>query len=395
MTISTVPIKKIKKEIRKAMELLSNRENVELEEGDYPEVEVKQGEGSYYSLRDRTIYISPRDIGNGITYFEETSHALRDLILRRKGIEFTGQDVQVHEFLGRAGETLGREISKGTDLEHLFEGYEARDTNSPGFKKRWINRLGLIRDLKGYLRERKRKIAKGREHVSQLISESYHQIQDLFQDYGAGEISEENLKEETENVKQKYLRGMREYSENPNESLGLLDLKQVKSFEDMFDYLGEVFDISKDMPDKEKRDALSRSNEFLSEMYHPEKIRFDVSDIEEIEAENRAEEVRHSFRSHKNPYSYAQQYSSNELPVGLYSMGDEEIRRRFFHKKKSLEEVLEALFIVMGFLSLIYTLNNLRLTGFVVGGLRESGYLIIVFAFSLIALIYLNLKIRK
>lgn len=77
------------------------------------------------------IVIVDKDIGKGNAYFEEVSHSLRVRLnpslrnfVRKRFPRLMSHDYEVGEFFGRLGIRIGMELMKGTELEHLFDGYE-------------------------------------------------------------------------------------------------------------------------------------------------------------------------------------------------------------------------------------------------------------------------------
>ncbi|MBI2629527.1 hypothetical protein HYW76_00330 [Candidatus Pacearchaeota archaeon] len=393
MSIEAVPKKRVEKDVIEAFKLLAESEGIKINNSDFPVVEVREGKYSYYDLTKRSIFIRPLDIGSGTTYFEEAGHALRDVVQRRKGVDYLKQDRKVHEFLGRAAESIGRDLSSGTEMMGLFS-EKPRDMDDPRIKKKLLNRLRGIRDVKDLLRERRDRLAKGRSYALNLLKENYLNLQDAYKSFRSGKINEQEFISEMHRLEQESRKGARKLSGNEEMSVSPFDENEIKGYLSLYEYLGEVLGITRNAKDEEKRKIIDGAMKFVDELYNPKKIKFDLDDPRVLDVEFQIGEIHDSHEVHRKPYLYAQQYAPSELK-GAYSLSDSEIRDRFFHKRKSgLEKAVETLFFVLFPLVFVYLLK-LRLTGFVSGVKLVKLDLFLLIFLIIISILYLKFRTRK
>ena len=143
--------KQVRSEVHQVFCMLAEAYGIKISEKDLPDVYVEPVANSKY-LSNNTIIISFEDVGYGPVYFEEASHALRELKTWRTipGLIthlVSSLDPSVHEFYGRAGETLGRELVKGTELEYLFKDAPERDILSKDARKKQADSLRKFRKI--------------------------------------------------------------------------------------------------------------------------------------------------------------------------------------------------------------------------------------------------------
>jgi hypothetical protein len=85
--------------------------------------QAEPGTGGSYNLKSNILNIDPSQVGDGTCYFEEVAHYLRHQLVEMDDV---GAGPDVEEFLGRLGEDIGRNLTKGTELEYLFESHPPR-----------------------------------------------------------------------------------------------------------------------------------------------------------------------------------------------------------------------------------------------------------------------------
>ncbi len=95
-----------------------------------PQLETSNSRTSAYNLSKNTLLIDSSNFGEGVAYFEEISHLFRENIMPSDGKEL---DNRVQEFFGRLGEEIGKELTKGTEFEYLFQNYKPREFSNPQF----------------------------------------------------------------------------------------------------------------------------------------------------------------------------------------------------------------------------------------------------------------------
>jgi len=107
------------------IDTLASHLGVEVKER--PKIVASDIETSYHRPETNEIGIHASHKGDGITYFEEAAHYLRDQMYSEKE---DGASTAMDEFFGRLGESIGRKI---VDKEHarLFKGKKERKSSDP------------------------------------------------------------------------------------------------------------------------------------------------------------------------------------------------------------------------------------------------------------------------
>jgi hypothetical protein len=388
---------KVEKDVHSAMKILAENQGVKLTSKDYPKVIVSKKDTSSYNPKEKSITIIPRHIGDGITYFEEASHALRDLTQERNGVPYDYQDDRVQEFIGRAGETFGRNLTKGTDLEYLFRNTSPRDMNNPKTKELWLNNLLKIKEDKKQLRGLKKELDETRSLLKKEIGPNYSELNNLLYDYQKGDISFDEFYEECSNLRDQYIerkkkltdKGLRVYKTD-KEELGVSGAD--------YRFLMNSLRNIKGLPETEREKELDTIVNSIKEHYNygPYSLKFEDKDLSFISTNLDVLLRQDSHLVHRKPYLYAQQYSPEELK-GIYDKSDKDIKKEFFKRKQSsLEKTVSASLIILMPVLIMQLVLNMRLTGLVLGinPVGTSIFGIIIF-FMLILLVYFEVRFRR
>jgi hypothetical protein len=389
-----------KEEVRKAFKLLADSFKIPITEGDYPLVDLSNDGGNYYQPGNRTIYLDHGPL-KGSTLFEETSHALRDLVQRRAGISPESQDKQVQEFYGRAGETIGRYLADGAGLSYTFFDDPARDMNDPELKKRWISRLLGLRKSRNSLRAIQTNNRIVKDGLREMTAANYDELSKVFVDLRERKIDVLEFQERLRGLESNYRSGVSSLAKaNPN-SIYPIDLTEVNHYLSKYGYLKDALGIALSASgDEEKRKLIERGIAFIVEGHNPKSFQFDIDDPGISETGNKTDLGIFSHFSHRKPYLYAQQYSAEELMASgdFYSLSDKEVKQRFFRKKVSpLEQRVGVLTGFFFFFSLIFFLDQIKMTGFAVALSEEVNFVLgsvlgLIFVFFLVTFFAIKLS---
>lgn len=179
-----------------AFELLAKSQGIKLKERDYPIVTSEESEVPevpYYNLKKRIINIPVKSQDYAAAYFEEASHALRDLVQKKRLVyrlfHHLDSDLQVHEFYGRIGWTLGRDLSKGTEFETLFEKEKDMDLLDRDWRNSRAASLRLLKNSRNIVRELQKKDEAGRNYFKDAIEQNHDVLTDLFNDWNSKRVS--------------------------------------------------------------------------------------------------------------------------------------------------------------------------------------------------------------
>lgn len=395
---------RVQRDIHQAYKMLAHATGVSFDEDDLPPVRVSDDKTSYYTGLSGEIVISRKHIGSGVAYFEEASHALRDSVMRRKGLSFDKQDSQVHEFYGRIGETLGRYLSRGTSLEEYFSGEDekSRDLNDRETRHKWAVKLNKIRNLKNEVRNYKSAVKKSRDYLLKVTKENYEQLEKLFRDFEKKRIGSEEFSERAAELARSYQRAIVGVSQQTGFNLRKSDLEEANAYYLKYDSLINIGRL-KDVSEEDKREFILSRIKTLREVNPYERISMttNLDDPVFSDAYLTSMMEEHSHFVHRKPYQYAQQYSAEELLKikDLYGLPDREVRKRFFKRKPSdLERKVETLFFIILSVFLAWAFGTFSFTGYSVVPfyLQASvgSFLGILFFFFLIAWIYFKVERR-
>lgn len=338
---------KVKRDVKTALLMLAKAAGVPLRKREMPEVEVGDFETSSYDPIERKIGIVYSDIGDGISYFEEVSHALRDIVQRRKGIPSAEQNDKVQECYGRIGETLGRELTKGTELAYLFQ-KAPRDVTTGEFKKKWLEGLQKMRAEKRKAREvlgKEREIKEKKEYLRTITANNYDALKQEIAGFTSGKINEKELREGLSRNAKTYINSIKALGKISSENA-----KGVKGYLETYSHLNTLLNIAAEKSDKEKRRVIKGTSKTLQKCYKAYSRYFSTEQMEFTKLIGAAEKyVQKTQTRHRRAYLYGQQYSAQELEgvKGLYDLNDEEAKKVFFHKEdpykspKELEKRVE------------------------------------------------------
>jgi hypothetical protein len=387
----------VERDVRESFKLLADSQGIKLKESDYPNVKIDpNAKNSRYTFKNKSIIIRPDEIATGDTYFEEASHALRDLVQERKGVSGEYQDRKIHEFVGRGGETLGRELVKGTDLEYLFKDHSPRDMTNPKTKKKWLDNLLKIRKDKNLVKRMKKESGEPRALLRKGIESNYSELNNILYDYQGGKLDFDEFYKKCSHL-------LNDYKEKVNNNLDIIGLyepdgKNIITSNSDYTFLVRSLKKIKDLPEIKREKELDEIVNNIKEHYNygASSLKFDSEDLVLMNAEQDIAKREKSHFVHRKPYLYAQQYSPEELK-GIYEKSDSEIKKEFFKRKQpTLEKAVSASLIILMPVLIMQLVLNMRLTGFVLGinpvGTSILG--IIVF-FMLITLIYFEVRFRR
>jgi hypothetical protein len=354
-------------EVRKAFKLLADSYGIPLKEEDYPSVATSSEGFNYYNPPNRTIYLTPERL-LGSTLFEETSHALRDLLQRRRGIASEKQDKQVQEFYGRAGETLGRYLADDAGLAYTFVEDPVRDMDNPETKERWLKRLLNLKKHKNSVRAIKTRNKLARQELGRITGDNYAALTKLFVDFQQARASSKEFQDRLGRLERDYRTQVSSVSKKIPEAISPIDLTQVKSYLGKYNYLRGALDIANGATsEEERRKLIERGIKFITETHNPRSFQFDIEFARIQNVALKTELGLFSHFTHRKPYKYAQQYSAQDLLSleDFYALSDEEVRRRFFRRKeKPLEARVVALILIFSSLFFLLTLYRIKMTGF-------------------------------
>ncbi|MBP7708336.1 hypothetical protein KA107_01515 [Candidatus Pacearchaeota archaeon] len=369
---------RVKENVQRAFRILAEAYGVPLNKEDVPPVFIENSSTPFYDPINNRIVIPPESVGDGIAYFEEASHALRDLAWRRAGlpnklVDLSNRpDMYVQEFYGRAGETLGRALTRGTDMEGLFEGLPERDLTSPQTRKKWAGRLRGLREKKGKVKRIASQNELARNYLRDLTAENYTGVVSTLQSYLAGKMEFDELQRSISSLEEDYRQGLSTKRKEPL-LVTELDMVGAKAYLDNFKYLSEVIGLSKDSDNREQ--YLARALDYLRENRNSSLFEFNVAHPSILISDLSIQSGIIQHQTHSKPYQFAQQYSSDELLAikNFYGLSDRKARSIFFRKKdkpSTTKSDLESRvgFLAFGFL-FIYSLISfleVKVTGFAV-----------------------------
>jgi len=396
---------KVKREVLRAYQLLADAAGVELGREDYPDVRVKSEKTSYWSPTEREIVIAPHDVNDGIAYFEEASHALRDLVMARKGIPYQKIDQRVQEFYGRIGETLGRDLVKGTELEYLFSNSAPRDRTV--LKDLDLMQLQHLRQKSDFYRKRAKIVREGKEGLVGAVKTNFEELDKAFKKFEAGDLSSEQFREEVYQAGVDFgnrLKGIKGGYDSVASGF-------CKSWSGEYGYLGQILNIWEGSPETNARNGIIKAIGQVRERFYrldkesPDLVEGD--DIDVFKEKLRIEREKHRIDVHRRAYTFAQQYSAEQLREirDLYALGDEDVKKKFFRKVGQtdrvggLEKAVAAAFYIISPIFIAYLILNLKLTGAVIGlGNLNSSFgwgLGIIFFLIVLILAWIRLRKRK
>jgi len=401
---------RVKRRALLALELLAKEQGIKLKPGEIPQVEIKDGkdprETSSYDFEKNVIYIAQKHEDSPIAYFEESSHALRELMLRRKilyrlfpKLKDKATDHQVDEFYGRIGETIGREVAGGTEFEELFRNTPPRDMKDPETRKRWAERLRMHRkSIRGY-RDLQRQVDGTRTNIRSALEDNYRRYKIDSEAYRNREIDEAELK------KRVTLYGQRVVSSIPQTGkVSKQDPQDIERYLFHIDSLIKTLTIGERNKGDEKIRQLIETalKDDLPKYLDPQNYLDDAA----IEFAATKHEVGiYTHMTHKAPYEIAQQYTAGELEQipNLYSLSNSKARDRLFKRREEprskLEKSLNILIIIAtGLLAFMFMPKSF--TGFSVldnNGLNSQieFVLTIILSLSLVVFLYLKYKSRN
>jgi len=318
---------KVKEMIVEEIELLAENENIEVRDIDLPEVKVRDSKSSCYDPTENTIFIEENAINNGIDHFEEISHFLRCLVQQRKGISPEKQDVHVQEFFGRIGETLGRELVKGTDLESLFKDIQPREVKSSETDQLIDNLIDRSKKIKGLQKE----LAISNDIIIKMQKENANSVTRML---------EKSLEEEELNIDNLLLEFRKMASDHiasiKNSQIKNAHVDDVKQYLSHLDYLNGSLSLLREYeaPAKQKKEYIQGNLNTFKEMNSLLFERqFTMGDLELFTLSFNNDNLKRSVYEHLDPYAYAQQYSFEQLSKkNLYSMSDRDIKKKYFRK---------------------------------------------------------------
>jgi hypothetical protein len=388
----TIAVKKsvdptrVEREVLQAFQMLADSYGIKVPAGKLPRVYVKQSDTAFYNPKDNSITINPENVGDGIAYFEEASHALRDYAWRSKGVLANllarkGEpDMMVQEFYGRAGETLGRHLVKGTDLEYLFKGVPERDLTSPETRKRWADRLRAHRKQNRFALDLGNRNASARAYLSDLTRKNQDEVFATLTQYNSGNLEFKDFGARLKQLEDSYRRGIGETTRQFPLSLGSLDVKQAKAYLSNFDFLRDAISIASGASDEERKIIMVRIANNLIESKDSPAFKFDLEDPEIEGLKFKTELGIVSHVSHSKPYLYAQQYSAPELLKipSFYALADTDVREKFFRRlnppvrrgSSALEKTLAAAFFILLPIFILFGVSSL--TGFSIMNEKSS-----------------------
>ncbi len=348
MALTKEEVEKAKRNVRTAFLILAKAAGVKpIRKREMPDVEIME-EGkrrvtlSHYNPEKNKIFISPENIGNGVAYFEEASHALRHISQKRKGLR--QRDDKVDEFYGRVGETLGRKLTRGTKMESLFKDIPPRDVESEIQKESDKKGLKTFKRLRKKIREKlsslqREKIAM--ENLENFTSKNYGKFRQTLRDFASGKIDSNEFLKKVDVIEKSYSDSTKPYLQNVSGK----NQMGAYFYREFFDYVKTAFDSSSD--EKGKRKAIKRELKRIDKEYKKPENHFDylLNDVDRLIASSTRMIIQKQIR-HRRAYLYGQQYSAEDLEKikGLYDLNDDEVREVFFHREnpyKSSEDLIE------------------------------------------------------
>lgn len=314
------------KEVYLSIDLLAKNEGIEITEAELPVVtahaDIKSS--SYFSPELNRVSIMKSGIGNGTHCFEEASHYLRWLILKRKGIPVEDHDPTVQEFFGFIGRTLGKQLTSGTENACLFQEVEDDDLNNSEIIERWDE---IEREASNTIRDLEMRI-KPFDEFCRLQEDLFSAIRKILRtelEKKPEDIHPDTCRKAIEDV-------IKDFAKNVNEFFN--EIAFIKDAGECINKLMMVLasyqNVSKLSPEK-RIEAVNRLGRDCIGISKFAPFVFN-SVAEYIPLIRKINEIQ-AIITHKG-YAFAYEYSFEELSQkGLYSMSDEEIRKRFFKAK--------------------------------------------------------------
>ena len=386
--------KEVKKRAIRAFMILAKNSHAQVSKADLPQVCIESSSHSFYVPETQSIVISTRDIDNGSAYFEEASHALRHITLEKQGIPYEEQDEKVHEFFGRLGETLGRQLTKGTELEHLFH-------KKPRNFRKLCHELEkdeeALKQEYLMLRAREARVKTAKQILAAKTSENYLQLHKLLNNFKIGKIDFKKFSASFRNLYTSYKKTLDRLRKMPDSTISEIDMIEAGLYKNNYDNLREFMLRAQNMGEEQRSMLIQKSLGNLT-AYKPKFVR--CADVPEaIETRLRTKQMIRTLDTHAKPYAYAEQYSLEELlQYPLYSLSDSEIKRRFFKKHSSMvEKSVSAIFYILSPIFLINILASSRLTGYAIANHTSNATLFggtlfnIIFLFFTAAFMYFKL----
>ncbi len=352
--------KEVRKQVARAFMILARNARARITEQDLPQINIEQAAHSFYIPEERRIIVSQKDINNGSAYFEEASHALRHITQEKQGVPYYKQDAKVHEFFGRLGETLGRQLSKGTELEHLFH---RKPRNFTRFADEFEKDEEALKQEYLMLKAREAKVKTAKQILAIKTSENYSQLHKLLSDFKAEKISFKKFSGRFRNLYDSYKKTLDKLRTMPDSTISEIDMIEAGLYKNNYDNLREFILKNQNLEESQHANEIERSLDTLA-CYKPKFVKC-ADDPKAIETKIKAKEMIRTLDTHTKPYVYAEQYSLEELmQYPLYNLSDKEIRQRFFRKPNSVvEKTVAALFYILSPVFIINILSALNLTG--------------------------------
>jgi len=352
---------KVKREVRKAFRMLAEDQGVRIGKNDFPYVRVDDEHGtSYFDESNKEIVIHPNHIGHGHSYFEEAGHALRNLVEEKRRLNplVSYKDREVHEFIGRASETMGRDLTKGTNLEYLFKGEEPRNMKDRETRKKLIKKVQRLRKLGSEIRE-KEKQYKSSGHKKEFES-NLDSLGSLIKDYRAGKIDPKELEKEFNTLGHQYnsiVKGLIERGSKITQ----LDMLTIKQIGTDYNFVGTTLRNYNESSGEEREGDLEDDLKFIEDHLKEERF-IDIDPL--LGPKVFLDMEKHQHIVHRRPYEYAEQYSTDELG-NVFKMSDRAIRKKFFRREASerLEKVVGLIIMIAGGLAI----STISITGAVIG----------------------------
>jgi hypothetical protein len=363
--------KEVKKQVARAFMILAKNARAGITEQDLPQINIEQAAHSFYVPEERRIIVSQKDINNGSAYFEEASHALRHITQEKQGVPYYKQDAKVHEFFGRIGETLGRQLSKGTELEHLFH---RKPRNFTRFASEFEKDEEALKQEYLMLKAREAKVKTAKQILAIKTSENYHQLHKLLNDFKADKINFKKFSRRFRNLYTSYKKTLDKLRTMPDSTISEIDMIEAGLYKNNYDNLREFILENQSLEKSQHAGMMIQKSLSNLTAYKPKFVKC-ADNPEAIETKIKAKEMIRTLDTHTKPYVYAEQYSLEELmQYPLYNLSDKEIRQRFFRKPNSVvEKTISAIFYILSPVFIINMLSALNLTGHAINMTNSTG----------------------
>ena len=330
----------IKKRAKLAFEILAKNQGIEIEEKDYPKITTKDEKNATYDTENNTINIPQEYVNSLSSYFEEASHALRYYVERKKLINRIlpyKPDVLVDEFYGRIGETLGRHLVEGTELESLLYVQEERDFTSDDSKKKLDNRLESIEKNKSKIENAKNIETVLLNEIQEHINERHDFFCDRLYQFSQGEIEFSQFYKDLGNLVEK---NEEHYNLLGKKNLNKLCTGLTEEVGDYYKWIKDVHEIVGDVINEPKEEVYTtkRIKTLRDFAYKESKKDAPVLMNLNTEVENKELELmleEYSYHSHIKPYQFAERLGIEEIKKipNLYKLSNREVRNKYFKEK--------------------------------------------------------------